>query len=374
MLRSNPVNPDSRVEKEANALSKDGYSVTVLGWDRSEDYSIRKEVLHLYDGNAAIYRVGIKAGYSNGMKNLKELVRFQIAIIRFVRKNYKKYDVIHSCDFDTAYAAFHSIPHDGSIKFVYDIFDYYVDAFAVPTIIKPIILKSDRSIINQSDAVIICTEERRKQIAGSKPRRVVVIHNTPPKLINDDSIQTQHIVQRVKVAYFGILSYGRLIEELLDIISKNNRFELHIGGFGIIEDKVREYSERYSNIVFYGRTPYDKVLKIENECNIMTAIYDPTIANHLYAAPNKFYESLMLGKPLIMVEKTGMSEVIEQYHIGEIIEYSSEGLRNGLNALADRADEWPQIAIEMKKIYEQYYSWNKMEDRLIALYQKLLFD
>ena len=34
----------------------------------------------------------------------------------------------------------------------------------------------------------------------------------------------------------------------------------------------------------------------------MTAIYDPNISNHYYAAPNKFYEALMLGKPLIMVK------------------------------------------------------------------------
>lgn len=35
ILRSNPVAPDPRVEKEARALSGAGYSVIALGWDRS---------------------------------------------------------------------------------------------------------------------------------------------------------------------------------------------------------------------------------------------------------------------------------------------------------------------------------------------------
>ena len=34
MLRSNPVNPDSRVEKEVLALSKAGFDVQILAWDR----------------------------------------------------------------------------------------------------------------------------------------------------------------------------------------------------------------------------------------------------------------------------------------------------------------------------------------------------
>lgn len=37
-LRSNPVDPDSRVEKEVNSLIKRGYKVEVFGWDRSADY------------------------------------------------------------------------------------------------------------------------------------------------------------------------------------------------------------------------------------------------------------------------------------------------------------------------------------------------
>lgn len=34
ILRSNPVRPDSRVEKEAWSLAKAGYDVHILAWDR----------------------------------------------------------------------------------------------------------------------------------------------------------------------------------------------------------------------------------------------------------------------------------------------------------------------------------------------------
>lgn len=37
IVRSNPVDPDSRVEKEANSLVKAGYDVSLLVWDRDNN-------------------------------------------------------------------------------------------------------------------------------------------------------------------------------------------------------------------------------------------------------------------------------------------------------------------------------------------------
>lgn len=59
----------------------------------------------------------------------------------------------------------------------------------------------------------------------------------------------------------------------------------------------------------------------------MTAIYDPKVPNHRYAAPNKFYEALMLGKPIVMAKNTGFDEIIEENNIGCLIEYSKSGLK-----------------------------------------------
>ena len=92
--------------------------------------------------------------------------------------------------------------------------------------------------------------------------------------------------------------------------------EFHIGGFGQLENYIIEQSQRNNNIYFYGKLPYGKTLALEQACDIMIAIYDPSFANHKYAAPNKFYESLMLGKPIIMAHHTGFDNIIERNRIG----------------------------------------------------------
>ena len=52
----------------------------------------------------------------------------------------------------------------------------------------------------------------------------------------------------------------------------------------------------------YGKLQYSQTLALESQCDIRVATYDPSIRNHKYSAPNKFYESLMLGKPIIMAK------------------------------------------------------------------------
>lgn len=371
ILRSNPVDPDSRVEKEANTLIKAGYEVKILAWDRNTNYKIKESYLNLSSGKVKIYRFGIPGTFGGGYKNLKSFIIFQIRLISWLIKNRDDYQIVHACDFDTAYSAY-LCSQITKKKLVFDIFDYL---FTKPKgnfkLFKRYIIFLQKKIINYADATIICTEQRKQQISGSNPKKLIIIHNSPPN-ISDNLTKLNLNENKTKIAYVGILQDNRFLLELAEIIKENNDWELHIGGFGKYEDYFYEISQMYPNIIYYGKLPYEKVLKLESSCDILTAIYDPKIDNHFYAAPNKFYEGLMLGKPLIMVKDTGMSEIIEEYNIGELMEYNIDSLKNAIEKLVGRKKEWIEISYKMKKIYKQNYSWDSMEERLIALYKEIL--
>lgn len=231
--------------------------------------------------------------------------------------------------------------------------------------------KAQYKIINKADATIICTEERKQQISGSKPRNLTVIHNTPSKYqITDVSVEF-NCSDKVRLVYVGILQDYRLLKEIVEAVSESDSIELHIGGFGKYESFIQSMSEKFNNIYFYGLMSYSDTLALENKCDIMLAIYDPSIDNHFYAAPNKFYESLMLGKPVIMVKNTGMSGVVSQNDIGVLIDYSKESFISGVNELIDRKSQWQVMKERMKKLYREQYSWDEMERRLLELYAGL---
>ena len=369
-LRSNPVDPDSRVEKEVNSLIRQGYEVEILAWDRSAKYKMKESYLNLESCKVKIYRFGIPATFGGGIKsNLVPLIAFQIKLFKWLVQNKNNFDVIHACDFDTAYISF-KFAKLYKKRFVYDIFDYYVDAFGIPDFLKTFIEKKDHKIINSADAVIICSEKRKEQIKGTNPRRLVVIHNTPANVLNKSN-RLNLDEAKIKIVYIGILAGSRFIKEIANIVKDNINYEFHIGGFGEYERYFEEMSEKYSNVKFYGKLSYTKTLELENSCDLMTAIYDPRVPNHYYAAPNKFYEALMLGKPLIMVKNTGMSELVVQHDIGEVIEYDSENLKVAIENLIKRNAEWPEISRKMKQLYKMNYSWDEMGKRLINLYSEL---
>lgn len=370
-LRSNPVDPDSRVEKEVNALLRDGHSIKILAWDRTSKYKLKKTTLCFENGDAEIYRFGIPATFGGGMKkNLLPLLKFQLRIYQWLNKNVDFFDAIHACDFDTALTS-SKIAFKYRKKFIYDIFDYYVDAFNVPSKIKSLIEKKDQMIINNADAVIICTEKRKEQIVGTNPRKLVVIHNTPPSY-DEQKMGTLNLKKdKFKIVYVGILDEGRLIKETAEIVKSNLKYEYHVAGFGRLAPLLEDMSKKYDNIFFYGRIPYNKALKLEYSCDIMTALYDPTNPNNYYASPNKFYEAIMLGKPLIMVKDTGMDEIVEKNNIGVVIDYNSKSLADGLFRIISEKNSWNVIFQKMRELYENNYNWVEMEQRLIKLYRGL---
>ena len=372
LLRSNPVNPDPPVEKAAMALLKAGYHVRIIGWDRDADHTLKKEFIQLADSRVEVIRFGIRAQFSGGIKkNLYPLCLFLKRLQSWLVKNREEYDIVHAFDFDTGLVAFGCAKRFKK-KFVYHILDYYVASHGLrKTVLEKPICKLENSVINGADATIICTEKRREQIAGSRPKRLAVIHNTPSAAQLKQCAPKTQQTERIKIVYVGILEPSRLLREIASAVSERNDLELHVAGFGTLKAFFEEQAQAYDNIYFYGRLTYDHTLSLENECDIMLAIYDPAIDNHRFAAPNKFYESLMLGKPVIMVRGTGMSEVIEENGIGECIAFSKEGFIGGINRLIRRKDEWPTIGRRMKELYGNQYSWDMMEKRLMQIYTEI---
>ncbi|MGM0777904.1 MAG: glycosyltransferase family 4 protein [Bacillota bacterium] len=369
-MRSNPVSPDPRVEKEVGSLSKNFENIHVLAWDRSEKYPQKDQSLYVGKNSCQITRFGIPATYGGGFKtNLLPLISFQVKLFNWLYRNKNSYDVIHACDFDTALIGYICAKLFRK-KVVYDMFDCVTSPFHGPKLVGSMVERIDTAIMNRVNALIICTEKRKKQITKSSPKKLAVIHNTP-SMENMQQGKIPLKANKIKIVYVGVLSGGRFIEQLIDVVIKNPRYELHIGGFGLLENKIKQIADENENIIFYGKLPYEKTIALEHSCDIMTAIYNPEVSNHFFAAPNKFYEALMLGKPLIMVKNTGMSEIVEEYKIGEVIDYNVESLENAIASLVNRKDDWPEISRKMKQLYNKYYSWDEMERRLVELYRNL---
>jgi len=369
IIRSNPINPDSRVEKEANSLISANFKVTLLGWDRSKNFKNKTSTKKLFSNECELVHISIKSSFGSGIKNIFPLIYFQIKLFLYLIRNNRRFEIIHACDFDSALTSF-IFTKLFKKKFIFDIFDYLYTKPTKPFILfKKIIKKIQDFLITKADGVILCTEERFNQIGVNSQKRITIIHNSPIQVFEKISFYPSN--KKIKVVYIGIFQDHRMILELLDYFSTNDLYEFHIGGFGKYEKKVLDYSIKFSNIIYYGKTDYITTLNIESCCDIMLAIYDPRISDHKYAAPNKFYEALMLGKPLIMVKDTGMSINLNRFNIGELIDYNINSFDLGLTKIVSRRNEWNNIKLLMQDLYKSKYSWQIMEKRLIDFYKNI---
>ena len=181
-------------------------------------------------------------------------------------------------------------------KMIYDIYDYYIDSHNLPDIMKKFVEKQEIKTINYADTTIICSEQRKEQIKNSKPKNLIVIHNSPniPKELNTIPSVIKSKTKNTKIVYIGILQDDRLLLEISEDIKRYPQYELHIGGFGKYKNYFEEQARINENIFFYGNMEYNNVLKLESECDFLFATYNPIIANHSYSAPNKFYEAIAL--------------------------------------------------------------------------------
>jgi glycosyltransferase involved in cell wall biosynthesis len=364
-LRSNPIDPDPRVEKAATALGNYGYTVRILGWDRSASL---KEFDSAYQ--VPIQRLGFQADYGTGLQNFPALLRWQWGLFHWLILHREEIDIIHACDFDTVIPALFMKLLWGK-KVIYDIFDFYADHLrATPGWVKSLIRFVDRRCVGWADSVILVDNARINQIGGTKSKKFVVINNTPPdvlpKLLKNKNNSQSDLF---RIAYVGLLQIERGLIEILNVMQKHPEWTLTLAGYGGDEIRIKERASEMENVKWYGRVSYERALELSFQADVLFATYDPDIPNHQYASPNKLFEAMMLGKPIIVARNTNIDHIVEDEDCGLIIKYGdTDQLDQALISLFENSKRRDLMGSNGRKAYEEKYAWKVMESRLIEMY------
>ncbi len=363
-IRTSNIYDDSRATKEILAFAEKGYKVHVLGWNR--DGNAKKRFENVF----AKYRRLVSAEFFDclvdkgiGIRNIDKLVNWIIWTNKQI-KQIKDIDIIHVCNLDSALGVYKYAKKHG-IKIVYDIYDYYIDSHAIPKILEKAVEKLEISIINAAEATIICTEERKEQIAKALPKRLLVIHNSP------DVEKVTCTENKYDYAYCGALFGQRLLKEIFDGYPKYNYMKFAIAGYGEFDNLADNLARKFQTFEYYGAVSYEKVLNIEQQAKVISAIYEPTIRNHRLCAPNKFYEALALAKPVIVCRGTGIDKVVEENTVGIVIDYDSEQFFKAVDYLINNQDICEEMGTNARQLYEKKYKWEIMKERLLELYDKI---
>ena len=326
LFRSNNIF-DSRVNKYHNYFEREGLDYTIVGWDRKGE-GWQKERYDFFR-----YRAGEAEGGIKAMKNHFQWMRF---VYRYLMRH-RDVTTIHACDLNSAFpAAVFKALHKKNVVLVFDACDWFSANFAQNKLLHLLFDRMERFTYKKANELIICEEERKEQIQFDLKKEPLVLRNIP----EIDMAQITEIQDRFKfdntnptLAYLGGFASTRFLMELMKL-SETEPFNLLIAGYGDSEITHRcEEVSKQGNVKYFGRLNMVDGLNMENAADVVYAMYCKVNPNHVYAAPNKYYEAMLLGKPLITTKGTLPGNKVESNGTGWAVEEDIEEMRNVLNSL-----------------------------------------
>lgn len=276
-----------------------------------------------------------RAAYGKRIKNIPNKLLWMLYVNKMIWKYRKNIEAIHACDIDAAIPAYFAGKCIHKIV-LFDIFDWISSLTGKGMVYKAVEFMQNY-IYKHADAIILCEEERKQQ-AKTTNEHVFVLPNIPDGMIQCDE-DTMCRINEVKqnyryvISYTGVFDRDRGLENLLKCVSKMPDLLLNIAGFGVLEDMIKDYADHCENICYFGRVDYSVAQAIMKCSDVMAAMYYLSSPLHRYAAPNKYYESLYLGVPIITTENTLVGHKTEKYDTGFVIDESISSLESLLKQL-----------------------------------------
>jgi glycosyltransferase involved in cell wall biosynthesis len=134
---------------------------------------------------------------------------------------------------------------------------------------------------------------------------------------------------------------------------------------------VKEESSRTSNVTFLGRVPMDQVVPMTMKADAVFCMFNPADPNSAAGTPNKLFEAMVSGRPIICTKGTYSGELTEQEEVGLAVEYSEQALKQALIKLRDDPVLREKLGRNALRAAVTKYNWQKEEAKLLALYKSL---
>jgi glycosyltransferase involved in cell wall biosynthesis len=364
IIRSNSIIYDSRVGKIIRSLKK-RYFISVLGWNR-EGISIKTNCNYKVD----LFK--LKAPFGK-LSLVAYFPLFWIWI--FIKLLVYRPKIVHACDLDTALPCY-LYKAIFRKKMVFDVFDRYAMGY-VPYLPPKFRLKSLYSLVNISEeffskkanVLVNVSEELLKTFRG-RPKHCATIMNCPEEHIIGRIDSREHKEEDVlTLVYTGPIVRNRGFQNIGAAIKDLNGVEFVIAG-RVIDKTLLDQILKLSNVKYKGLLQYGDALALEASSDVMVILYDLKDQINNFAMPNKLFEAMMCGLPII----TNIApKLVYELDCGIIVDYENVNqIRTAIIYLRDDKESRKRLGNNSHKAFLQKYSWAKMEQELYRIYEDLL--
>ena len=359
---------DQRVQRAASALHNAGYDVTVVC--RKLKSSLPLPALPYKVHRFKLWKE----------KGMLFYLHYNLKLFSFLLKN--DVDILLSNDLDTLLPNF-LISRIRKRKLVYDSHEYFT---AVPELIyRPfkqkmwLLLESvmlprlkNMYTVNKSIATIY---KNLYRIEPKVIRNVPVLHETLPqsKQVLRKELKLP-LDKKIFILQGSGINIQRGVEEAAEAISLFTDYLLLIAGSGdvipLLKQKVK--SKGWSDkVIFADRMPPSQLRRYTAAADVGLSLDKDTNLNYRYSLPNKIFDYIHAGIPVLASHLPEISNIVRKYNIGMIVHSHepaeiAQCMQSMMNDDAQYQRWISNAAIAAKEL-----NWNEEQKVLLNLFQNL---
>ncbi len=373
MLLNGNIVTDARVCKEMGTLTAAGHDITLLELPPDRRLGSWPNVPGKLVSIRLLSRRLPKNMVFWPIKFMEMTARFFLLGVR------KRPDVVHCHDFITLLSGY-LIAKYLRRPFIYDSHEIQSERGAPGP--RRMSLWAEQKMADKAERIIVTDRYRLKIISDIlklDPSRMMVLMNVPK--INQDMTSKESIRSRMDVhklfVYTGYLLRGRHIEMLIEAMSllpKN--YGLAIIGDGAADYKatLRELAIQNNverRVVFVDPVPWSQLISFINSADCAFLFYDKSRSlNNYYCSPNKLFEALAAGLPVIASDNPLIKDVVMAHSCGICLrEITPQTIANAVRQLLTKLNR--EEKSRLRQIAEQLYCWESQENVLITFYDKI---
>lgn len=367
----NPVSYDSRVLKETATLRDLGrFAAVEIAGFHEHGYTEHEDL----DGRA-LWRVILAS--RRLPKNLAgqaiKFAEWRHHLVAHYRN--RPLAVIHCHDLDPLPIAVRLKRLTGA-HLVYDAHELETEQSATWSLRKGLMRRTERRCMPWVDAMITVSPSIRDWYMRTYPGLAIsLVRNVPER--PPDPIGPANLRDRLGVPndallflYLGGLAGGRGIENMLAAFAAPGIVHhLLVLGNGPLRGAVELACARCSRLHYLPAVPPDKVLAHAAGADVGISMAEDTCLNNRYCLPNKLFESLIVGLPMLVSDLPDQRHLVESYRAGWTCTPDVTSIVAALTAI-DRGG-WTAVRTSLAERTREL-GWHHEAAILTELYDSLL--